>query len=243
MGIINTFEQKVFLNLSRHLWNFLGVSGFIAFSTGVILFLNSTFIEFPKSKSNYFGEEYISQEMITEINAKLKDYAPFKNINGKLVPLNISEWIESEKKVVPLMNSYEWAEKNSKPYPISKDGKKLINSVSWEEYTKYRKKQFNLYKKLTSAKIDNIKEEDLVSIKNIDKNNLIQKKIELISKQNQQDKIYEVYKNEIENRNDIKYGQRLVSPFVIGYGLAVVASSSLSAALLSIERNTRKKED
>ena len=58
MGIINRFEQKVFLNLSRHLWNFLGVSGFIAFSTGVILFLNSTFIEFPKSKSNYFGEGY-----------------------------------------------------------------------------------------------------------------------------------------------------------------------------------------
>ena len=243
MGIINTFEQKVFLNLSRHLWNFLGVSGFIAFSTGVILFLNSTFIEFPKSKSNYFGEEYISQEMITEINTKLKEYAPLKNINGKLVPLNISEWIESEKKVVPFMTSYEWAEKNSKPYPISKDGKKLINSASWEEYTKYRKKQFNLYKKLTSTKIDDIKEEEILSITNIEKNNLIQKRIELISKRNQQNKIYEVYKNEIEDRNDIKYGQKLVSPFVIGYGLAVVASSSLSAALLSIERNTRKKED
>ena len=243
MGIINTFEQKVFLNLSRHLWNFLGVSGFIAFSTGVILFLNSTFIEFPKSKSNYFGEEYISQEMITEINTKLKEYAPLKNINGKLVPLNISEWIESEKKVVPFMTSYEWAEKNSKPYPISKDGKKLINSASWEEYTKYRKKQFNLYKKLTSTKIDDIKEEEILSITNIEKNNLIQKRIELISKRNKQNKIYEVYKNEIEDRNDIKYGQKLVSPFVIGYGLAVVASSSLSAALLSIERNTRKKED
>ena len=243
MGIINSFEQKVFLNLSRHLWNFLGVSGFIAFSTGVILFLNSTFIEFPKSKSNYFGEEYISQEMITEINKKLKEYAPLKNINGKLVPLNISEWIESEKKVVPFMTSYEWAEKNSKPYPISKDGKKLINSASWEEYTKYRKKQFNLYKKLTSTKIDDIKKEEILSITNVEKNNLIQKRIELISKRNKQNKIYESYKNEIEDRNDIKYGQRLVSPFVIGYGLAVVASSSLSAALLSIERNTRKKED
>ena len=78
MGIINSFEQKVFFNWSRHLWNFLGISGFIAFSTGVILFLNSTFIEFPKSKSNYFGEKYISQEMITEITTKLKEYAPLK---------------------------------------------------------------------------------------------------------------------------------------------------------------------
>ena len=54
---------------------------------------------------------------------------------------------------------------------------------------------------------------------------------------------YEDYKKEVDNRNSIKYGQRFVSPFVMGYGLAVVASSSLSAALLSIERNTRKKKD
>ena len=38
------------------------------------------------------------------------------------------------------MTSYEWAERNLKPYPISQDGKKLLNSASWEEYTKYRKK-------------------------------------------------------------------------------------------------------
>ena len=243
MGIVKSFEQKIFFNWSRHLWNFLGVSGFVAFATGIILFLNSTFIESPKSKSNYFGEEYISQKMITEITMKLKEYAPLKEINGKLVPLSISEWIESEKKIVPFMTSYEWAEKNNKPYPISKDGKELINSASWEEYTKYRKKQFNLYKKLTSTEIEDIKKEDVFSIKNNEKNNLIQKKIKLISKRNQQNKIYESYKNEIEDRNDIKYGQRYLSPFVIGYGLAVVASSSLSSALLSIERNTRKKEN
>tara|TARA_Y100000287_G_scaffold184344_1_gene185100 strand:- start:43 stop:267 length:225 start_codon:yes stop_codon:yes gene_type:complete len=66
---------------------------------------------------------------------------------------------------------------------------------------------------------------------------------ELIEKQNRQNDIYKTYKIEMQNRNDIKYGQRIVSPLVIGYGLAVVASSSLSSALLSIERNTRKKED
>ena len=42
--------------------------------------------------------------------------------------------------------------------------------------------------------------------------------------------IYKTYKIEMQNRNDIKYGQRIVSPLVIGYGLAVVASSSLSSA-------------
>ena len=59
MGIINSFEQKVFFNWSRHLWNFLGISGFIALSTGVILFLNSTFIESYKSKKDYFGNDYV----------------------------------------------------------------------------------------------------------------------------------------------------------------------------------------
>ena len=65
----------------------------------------------------------------------------------------------------------------------------------------------------------------------------------LVKKRNQQNTEYENYKKEVDYRNDIKSGQRIVSPFVIGYGLAVVASSSLSSALLSIERNTIKKED
>ena len=59
----------------------------------------------------------------------------------------------------------------------------------------------------------------------------------------QQNEEYDNYKKKVIERNNVKYGQRIVSPFVIGYGLAVVASSSLSSALLSIERNTRKKED
>ena len=59
MGIVKSFEQKFFFNWSRHLWNFLGISGFIALSTGVILFLNSTFIESYKSKKDYFGNDYV----------------------------------------------------------------------------------------------------------------------------------------------------------------------------------------
>ena len=74
------------------------------------------------------------------------------------------------------------------------------------------------------------------------KTTLFKKGIELISKRNKQNRIYEVYKNEIEDRNDIKYGQRIVSPFVIGYGMAVVASSSHSSALLSyLEKNKKKR--
>ena len=187
MGIVNSFEQKVFFNWSRHLWNFLGVSGFIAFSTGVILFLDSTVIESYKSKKDYFGKDFVTESMI------------------------------SKDKGVELLSSREWAEKNNEPYPISRDGSELLDSSSFSRYETYRKKQFTKYREIFFGP--------------------------LVKKRNLQNKKYEDYKKEVDNRNSIKYGQRFVSPFVMGYGLVVVASSSLSSALLSIERNTRKKED
>jgi len=49
-----------------------------------------------------------------------------------------------------------------------------------------------------------------------------------------------VYLNNVDYRNDIKKGQLLISPLVASYGLAVVASASISTAILSIERSTRK---
>ena len=54
---------------------------------------------------------------------------------------------------------------------------------------------------------------------------------------------YEKYLDEVDNKNVLKRSRAIVSPIVMGYGLAVIASASLSSALLSIERNTRKKED
>ena len=111
----------------------------------------------------------------------------------------------------------EGAEKNNEPYPISRDGRELLDGRSFARYENYRKQQFLKYRNLTAS--------------------------ELAKKRNLQNNKYEIYKKEVADRNNIKYAQRLASPFVIGYGLAVVASSSLSSALLSIERNTRKKED
>ena len=217
MGIINSFEQKILFNWSRHLWNFLGVSGFIAFFTGVILFLNSTFIESYKSKKEFFGEDFISNSMVTKDSQEINKSIPLKKENNKYLPLNYQEWLKSKDKGVSLLSSREWAEKNNEPYPISKDGSELLDSSSFSRYETYRKKQFIKYRDISSSP--------------------------LVKKRNQQNTEYENYKKEVDYRNDIKYGQRIVSPFVIGYGLAVVASSSLSSALLSIERNTRKKED
>ena len=201
MGIANSFEKKIFFNWGRHLWNFIGVSGFFAFLSGIILFLNSTFIEFPKSKQEYFGEDYITQEMI---------------------PKTLYDFIKSDSKDKPFLSSTEWAKENNKVPPIS-------NDESLEEYIKYREIKFNEYLKAKFPDIGNM--------------SLGKYRQELVEKLNSQNDIYKTYKIKMQNRNDIKYGQRIVSPFVIGYGLAVVATSSISSALLSIERNTRKKED
>ena len=217
MGIVKSFEQKFFFNWSRHLWNFLGISGFIALSTGVILFLNSTFIESYKSKKDYFGNDYVSESMISnELEEMSQSISLIKN-KDKFTTLTYQEWLKADNKGVKFLSSREWAEKNNQPYPISKDGSELLDGRSFARYESYRKQQFIKYRNLTNSP--------------------------LVKKRNLQNEKYDDYKTEVDDRNDIKYGQRFVSPFVIGYGLAVVASSSLSSALLSIERNTRKKED
>ena len=217
MGIVNSFEQKIFCNWSRHLWNFLGVSGFVAFSTGVILFLNSSVIESYKSKKDYFGKDFVTESMISKELEEMSKSISLLRDKDKFTALTYQEWLETEDKGVELLTSREWAEKNNEPYPISKDGRELLDGRSFARYENYRKQQFIKYRNLTAS--------------------------QLAKKRNLQNKKYEDYKKEVDNRNSIKYGQRFVSPFVMGYGLVVVASSSLSSALLSIERNTRKKED
>ena len=58
----------------------------------------------------------------------------------------------------------------------------------------------------------------------------------------QQEKKYDQYLDGVDYRNSLKRGRAIVSPFVMGYGLAVIASASLSSAVLAIERNSRDKE-
>ena len=62
----------------------------------------------------------------------------------------------------------------------------------------------------------------------------------LEEKLNEFDRSYENYLSVIDYRNDVKQGQLLISHLVASYGLAVVASASISTAILSIERSTRK---
>ena len=168
MGITKHFERKFLLGWGRHLWNIVGVSGFVAVLTGIILFGYSLTTQIPKSKSDFFGkDEFVSDEMI-------------EKIDEMIITFNSSEYIPGS------------------------SGK-----LSYQEINK--------------------KTADLYS-----------QRYELEQKIKTQNRDYGIYVEEVRSKNNIKLGQRVVSPFVTGYGLAVIASASVSTALLSIERNTRK---
>ena len=99
------------------------------------------------------NQREILRTIVLEIKDKIEKWERLINLNnnGKLVPLDISEWLESEEKFVPFLTSYEWAEENNKPYPISKDGKNLVNNTSWENYLKYREGQYQKYLEIIST--------------------------------------------------------------------------------------------
>ena len=62
----------------------------------------------------------------------------------------------------------------------------------------------------------------------------------ILERENQNNK-YEGYLTLVSSRNELKKSRAIASPFVILYGLGVIASSSISSAIFSIERNQRKE--
>ena len=80
MGITKSFERKFLLGWGRHLWNIVGVNGFIAVLTGGILFINSTILKTPKKIIQYTHKvrtevETLEKELETKISLNLNDQA------------------------------------------------------------------------------------------------------------------------------------------------------------------------
>jgi len=66
---------------------------------------------------------------------------------------------------------------------------------------------------------------------------------DLIFERENQNNKYEDYLTLVASRNDLKKSRAIASPFVILSGLGVIASSSISSVIFSIERNQRKEEN
>ena len=250
MKIANIFEKKFLFGLGRHFWNIVGVSGFIALLTGIILFAEGSIPESAKSKERFIGKDkLITSEKISNVTAEMLTYEEWENEKGKEKKqlLSFDEWIkENEDGSETLLSLDEWItnkeisipEKSTREYKSLKDQylkyqEKFISGVGSSQYDNYQVYKEDFLEK-ASQEYEGYE---------VYKDPFIKEQKNLSFQKKQQQSKYEKYLDDVDDRNLLKRGRAIVSPFVMGYGLAVIASASLSSALLSIERNTRKKED
>ena len=246
-SLSNIFEKKLIFGIGRHLWNFVSVSGYVTLLTGIILFINSTFTETPKNKSEFvknekeIGEkiENTKKEKEEVLNEIQKEFGP-KDILVSTKELTLKGWMIKKKEgdisefpnrpaLISLINANGG--------DITRD--KVAYSIMFDRTLKEEDKKllrdyldfydnYDPQKKLIIEKYSSNKAKFETKLKN---------------QQTLLDKKYQSYLNGIESRNSIKVGQRIISPFILGSGLGVIASASITASVLAIERNTRPKDE
>ena len=248
MKIANIFEKKFLFSLGRHLWNIAGVSGFVAFLTGIILFAEGSILENAKSKKRLIGKDkLITFEKISNVTSEMLTYDEWKDQKGKEKKqlLSFVEWIKENEEAQTLLSFDEWTNKKeiSMPDKSTREYKSLK-----DQYLKYQEKFISGF---GSNQYDNyqVYKEDFLEKASqeyegyqVYKEPFIKEQKSLRFQKKQQEKKYDQYLDGVDYRNSLKRGRAIVSPFVMGYGLAVIASASLSSAVLAIERNSRDKE-
>ena len=249
MKIANIFEKKFLFGVGRHFWNIVGVSGFIALLTGIILFAEGSIPESARSKERFIGKDkLITSEKISNVTAEMLTYEEWKDQKGKKKKelLSFDEWIkENEDGSETLLSFDEWVidkkvsmpEKSSREYQSLKEQylkyqEKFISGVGSNQYDDYQVYKEDFLEK-ASQEYEGYE---------VYKDPFIKEQKNLSFQKKQQQSKYEKYLDEVDNKNILKRSRAIVSPFVMGYGLAVIASASLSSAVLAIERNSRVKE-
>ena len=248
MKIANIFEKKFLFGVGRHFWNIVGVSGFIALLTGIILFAEGSILENAKSKERFIGKnKLITSEKISNVTAEMLTYEEWKDQKGKEKKqlLSFDEWIKENEGDQTLLSFDEWItnkeisvpDKSTREYKSLKDQylkyqEKFISGVGSNQYDNYQVYKEDFLEK-ASQEYEGYEVYKDPFIKE-------QKNLSLLKKQ-QQSK-YDQYLDDVNIRNSLKRGRAIVSPLVMGYGLAVIASASLSSAVLAIERNSRDKK-
>tara|TARA_Y100000991_G_scaffold55935_1_gene40856 strand:- start:236 stop:982 length:747 start_codon:yes stop_codon:yes gene_type:complete len=248
MKIANIFEKKFLFRVGRHFWNIVGVSGFIALLTGIILFAEGSILENAKSKERFIGKnKLITSEKISNVTEEMLTYEEWKDQKGKEKKqlLSFDEWIKENEGDETLLSFDEWItnkeisvpDKSTREYKSLKNQylkyqEKFISGVGSNQYDNYQVYKEDFLEK-ASQEYEGYEVYKDPFIKE-------QKNLSLLKKQ-QQSK-YDQYLDDVNIRNSLKRGRAIVSPLVMGYGLAVIASASLSSAVLAIERNSRDKK-
>ena len=231
MSLAESFEKKFLFGLGRHLWNIVGISGFISVLTGIILLANSTTLQTAKTKENFMNNEKVINKAIKKIENQKE--AELVTIEKQIAPLTIQElktdlslegWSKKNKRINPLRNKeFQGRDQISNSLvfdrTLASEEKQILR-----EYLTFEE-NYDPEKKLMYSKY--------INTKNKFNNDLKEKRSEL-------DKKYQSYFNKIEKNNAIKVSHGIASPFVMAYGLGVIASASITSAVLAVERNTRK---
>ena len=209
MGLPSFFERKLFFVFGRHIWNIVGVGGFIALLAGIIVFGDSFIAENIKSRRQYFGRNY------PVLKSKEKYF-------GKEYPTLKIKNEYFGRNYVKLKTKNEYFGKDlltdRKIKKIVVDSKKVKTYKTWLNENEGSDKKFG-YKSYSNFLItvppnanlnnlnslyENYKREtyDSYLLNNIPK--------DLIEKQKKQEKSYKSYKLSLSNKlrtQDTKYNQ------------------------------------
>ncbi len=253
LRITEIFEKRFLFIFGRHLWNIAGISGFLAFLAGIVLFINSSIYETPKSSEEFFKSQRTINKKILSLENDQNNLIVDKEIMQnelsvfakKIKPIDIKEidkfsslksWIKRNKYNISLDPKFNFLDLEEISYLIAFDRSiKLEDKKILENYLRYTKSDQYIKDKSLETEYNDIlakfknKESKIISEIFINKEKLASR--------------YNRYLDEVNIRNNSKISQRFISPFIVGYGIAVFASSAISSALLSIERNTRSKKD
>ena len=152
-----------------------------------------------------------------------------ENEDGSETLLSFDEWLIDKEISMPDKSSREYKSLKNQYLKYQEGFIRGVGSNQYDDYQVYKEdfleKASQEYEGYEVYKDPFIKE---------------QKNLSLLKKQ-QQSK-YDQYLDDVNIRNSLKRGRAIVSPLVMGYGLAVIASASLSSAVLAIERNSRDKK-
>ena len=231
MSLAESFERRFLFGLGRHLWNIVGISGFISVLTGIILFGNSMTIETAKNKAQFNKSEKVLSNQIKSL--KQDRDKELDAIKQKVSPIKISE-IEKD------LSLEGWSKNNGYLNPLENEGTQTIDEI---KYTSIFDRSLTQNEKSILNKYLNFE-------KNYDQNKrLIYQEFnktrgefesKLKIKRQLLETKYKSYLSKLSNRNEIKRSHALISPLIMGYGLGVIASASITSAVLAVERNTRK---
>ena len=231
MSLADSFERRFLFGLGRHLWNIVGISGFISVLTGIILFGNSMTIETTKSRDQFNKSEKVLSNQIKSLKEE-KD-KELDAIKQKVSPIKISE-IEKD------LSLEGWSKNNGYLNPLENEGTQTIDEI---KYTSIFDRSLTQNEKSILNKYLNFE-------KNYDPNKRLiyqefnEKRSEfdtkLVEKRQLLESKYNGYLSKVNKRNATKTSHGLISPLIMGYGLGVIASASITSAVLAVERNTRK---